>query len=277
MNLFSMESSFPAANSVLRFLESHDTCRKTLWERLFAGTYDKPFIVDSGRYRFLHFDLDAVQSAMELDDPEQLSLTYTRKMMTFLLFNSQPSRILLLGLGGGSLAKFCYRRLPHTALTAVEGNPDVIALRGEFQVPPDNGRFRIYCDDGARYVARLGLIKDMILADACDRTGVAPALGTLEFYQHAYRGLSSRGVFVGNLCGDTDCAAHLTKIRTIFADNVVTLPIAPDGNIIVFAFKGPRPDVSGDSVLAHALRLSRRFRLDFARYVQRLSPHFTNP
>ena len=274
MNLFSMESSFPAANSVLRFLESPDTCPKTLWERLFAGTYDKPFIVDSGRYRFLHFDLDAVQSAMELDDPEQLSLAYTRKMMTFLLFNSQPTRILLLGLGGGSLAKFCYHRLPHTALTAVEVNPDVIALRGEFHVPPDTGRFRIYCDDAARYVARLGLVKDVILADACDRTGVAPALGTLAFYQHAYRRLSSHGVFVGNLCGDTDCTTHLTKIRSVFADNVVTLPVAPHGNIIVLAFKGPRPDVCGDSVLAHALCLSRRFRLDFARYVQRLSPHF---
>ena len=255
MNLFSIESSFPAANSVLRFLESPDTCPKTLWERLFAGTYDKPFIVDSGRYRFLHFDLDAVQSAMELDDPEQLSLAYTRKMMTFLLFSTEPSRILLLRLGGGSLAKFCYKRLPHTALTAVEVNPDVIALRSEFQVPPDNGRFRIYCDDGARYVAR-------------------PALGTLYFYQHAYRRLSSRGVFVGNLCGATDCTSHLTKIRTVFADNVVTLPVAPDGNIIVFAFKGPRPDICGDSVLAHALCLTRRFGLDFARYVQRLSPHF---
>lgn len=275
--MLELPSPAPLEPGRLRLLEPLDSSESVLLQRLTDGSYDKPFIEDCGPLRYLHFHLDNVQSVMRHDDPDALCLAYTRKMMTFLLFNSQPSRILLLGLGGGSLAKFCYRRLPHTALTAVEGNPDVIALRGEFQVPPDNGRFRIYCDDGARYVARLGLIKDMILADACDRTGVAPALGTLEFYQHAYRGLSSRGVFVGNLCGDTDCAAHLTKIRTIFADNVVTLPIAPDGNIIVFAFKGPRPDVSGDSVLAHALRLSRRFRLDFARYVQRLSPHFTNP
>src|SRR5258708_38074937 len=103
---------------MLRLLEPPGSCQKALWERLFDGSYDKPFIVDSGVRRYLHFDLDTVQSAMRLDDPEKLSLRYTRKMMAFLLFNRAPARILLLGLGGGSLAKFCYRRLPRAALTA---------------------------------------------------------------------------------------------------------------------------------------------------------------
>jgi hypothetical protein len=42
-----MESSFPQAHSVLRLLESADSCRRLLWERLFDGTYHKPFIIDS--------------------------------------------------------------------------------------------------------------------------------------------------------------------------------------------------------------------------------------
>jgi len=55
----------------------------------------------------------------QLDDPYALCLAYTRKMMAFLLFNSQPRRILQLGLGGGSLAKFCYKHLPDASITAV--------------------------------------------------------------------------------------------------------------------------------------------------------------
>src|SRR5687767_2543061 len=93
--LFSIESPFPEARSTLRLLEADDSCQASIWERIFNGTYDKPFIVDSGFWRFLHFDLDSVQSAMHLRNPYKLSLVYTRKMMAFLLFNSAPQRILL--------------------------------------------------------------------------------------------------------------------------------------------------------------------------------------
>src|SRR4029077_17997449 len=78
--LLAMESPFPEPHCMLRFLEPPDSCRKLLWERLFDGTYDKPFIVDSGLRRYLHFNFDAVQSAMHLENPDKLSLAYTRKM-----------------------------------------------------------------------------------------------------------------------------------------------------------------------------------------------------
>src|SRR3954469_22145667 len=136
--LLSIESPFPDANLMLRLLEPADTCHEELRERLYSGSYDKPFIVDNGRRRFLHFDFGAIQSAMELSNPQRLTLAYTRKMMAFLLFNRSPKRILLLGLGGGSLAKFCYRNLPYALLTAVEVNQDVIAMRDEFDIPADD-------------------------------------------------------------------------------------------------------------------------------------------
>jgi spermidine synthase len=161
---------------MLRLLEPPGSCHETLCDRLFAGSYEKPFIVDSGRRRFLHFDIDSVQSAMLLEDPNKLCLAYTRKMMAFLLFNNTPRRMLLLGLGGGSLAKFCYETLPGTTIVAVEPNPDVIALREEFLIPADDRRFRVVQSDGADYVARLRPGEDVILVDACDRVGVAPEL-----------------------------------------------------------------------------------------------------
>src|SRR4029077_9396065 len=104
---------------------------------------EKPLHVHRGLRPYLHFNFDAVQSAMHLENPDKLSLAYTRKMMACLLFSRAPARILLLGLGGGSVAKFCYRRLPRAAVTAVEVNPDVIALREAFLIPRDNDRFRV--------------------------------------------------------------------------------------------------------------------------------------
>jgi len=271
--LLSIESPFPEAHSMLRVLESADSCRNTIWERLFDGSYSKPFIVDSAFTRFLHFDFDAVQSAMDLKQPERLCLAYTRKMMTFLVFNRAPSRILILGLGGGSIAKFCYRQLPATRLTAVEVNADVISLRDEFNIPADDARFRVICADGAAYVAKIPPSKDVILADACDRSGIAPELDHLEFYQNARRALAPHGLFVANLCGDAyDRAAHLFMIRQVFGDDVLTLPVSPDGNVVTFAFRDGHPNVDFETLVTAAFELRRSLGLDFPRYLLRLSP-----
>lgn len=270
--LLALKSSFPRTDSVLRFLEPSGTSTSSLWERLFAGSYDKPFIIDSGPWRSLHFDLDAVQSAMSLNDVDRLCLAYTRKMMAFLLFNPQPARILLLGLGGGSLAKYCYQRLPHAAVTAVEMNADVIRLREQFSVPRDDHRFRVICADGARYVSGLMRRKDVILADACDRLGIAPELDGIEFYQEARRSLSPGGVLVVNLCGDRkNCHAHLCKIQKVFEGRFVTLQVAPHGNLIVFAFKRRRPEFDREKLGAIGAELKGRFGLDFPHYVRRMA------
>jgi spermidine synthase len=270
--LLAIESPVPDRHCMLRLLEPPGSCRKSLWERVCAGTYDKPFIVDHGLRRFLHFDLDAVQSVMHLAHPDRLSLAYTRKMMAFLLFNRTPTRILLLGLGGGSLAKFCYRHLPHTKITAVEVNSDVIALREAFRIPPDDGRFRVIREDGTDYVARRGRSKDVILADACNRVGVAPEFDAIGFYQDAHHCLSRGGVFVTNLCsGVNDRIAHVAKIRAVFGDEFMTLHVRPHGNMVVFAFKERRPQIDWEQLAAAATELKWRFGLDFPRYVRRIA------
>jgi len=273
LKLLSIESPFPEAHSMLRLLEAPESCPNTLWDRIFAGTYDRPFIVDSGVTRCLHFDLDSVQSAMSLQNPYQLSLAYTRKMMAFLTFNPAPHRILLLGLGGGSLAKFCYRHLPSTAVTAIEVNADVIALRDEFNVPPDDRRFRVIHADAAAYLSCLGRRKDVILVDACDRSGVAAQLDTLEFYTNARRRLAARGVCVANLCSDPFIGtAHLKRIRRVFGgDNVVTLSVSPLGNVIAFAFKERLSEVFWDRWNCEASALKPRFGLDLPRYLKKMA------
>jgi spermidine synthase len=272
MQLLTMESPFQEQHHTLHLLEPPDSCQKSLWDSLFARTYDKPFIIDSGLQRRLQFDLYTVQSAMHREHPDRLVLAYTRKMMAFLLFNRTPARILMLGLGGGSLAKFCYRRLPDTTVTVVEVNPDVIALRKEFRIPADDHRFRVICADGAAYLASIRRPKDVILADACDREGIAPELDAIEFYQNARRCLSDEGVLVVNICGEpSDAAVHLGKIHTVFGDEILTLQVRRDGNVIVFAFKDRHPEFDWDQLEATATDLKRKIGLDFPRYVRRLA------
>jgi spermidine synthase len=262
----------PGKHCVLRLLEPAGTPLAPIWERLREGTYDKPFILDVGRRRFLHLSLDNVQSAMHLDEPDRLSLAYTRMMMAFLLFNPSPGRILLLGLGGGSLAKFCYRHLPGAAITAIELNPDVIALREEFRLPTDDERFRVIRAEGSFYVSSPGKLKDVILVDACDDAGIAKELEAASFYQDARRRLSNAGIFVLNLCGDRlTWPSHLRNLHRAFGDEIVTLPGRKGGNVIVFAFKRPRAEVPWGRLAMAGRELRGRFGLDFPRYARRFA------
>src|SRR5487761_287046 len=147
----------------------------------------RPFIIDSGTTRNLYFTPDWVQASMRLDDPTALIFAYTRKMMAFLLFKPVPRHVLMIGLGGGSLAKFCYHHLPRTRISVVESSTEVIALREQFAIPRDDERFEIIHEDGAAYLARMSLRTDIILIDAFDERGVAPSFASTDFYRSASR------------------------------------------------------------------------------------------
>src|SRR5690349_9611761 len=128
-NFLELPSPFVCEPGTLRMIERPRGLGSAQVDQLRAGTLGRPFILDYGQTRILYFTTAAVQSAMRLDDPEALIAPYTRKMMAFLLFLPAPRHVLMIGLGGGSLAKFCYRHLPRTRISVVEVNADVIALR----------------------------------------------------------------------------------------------------------------------------------------------------
>jgi spermidine synthase len=199
----------------------------------------KPFIVTTPKTKALHFSLAEVQSRMSLRDPLELSLEYTRLMMGFLLFNTQPGAIGLIGLGGGSVAKFCHHYLPRADITAVEINPHVVALRNEFAVPADGARFRVLQADGADFVRGTGARFDALLVDGFSPSGLPPQLCSEVFYTDCRAALAPEGILVLNLYpaaqGYAEC---LESVRGVFGESVVTVTGNDCSNSIVFAAKG---------------------------------------
>lgn len=199
----------------------------------------KPFLHEGERDIALHFDFSATQSQMCKADPDKLVLGYTRTMMGFLLFQPKPERIVMIGLGGGSLAKYCLRHIPDVHFTAVEINPKVLALRDRFGIPPDGPNFEVVCADGAVYVRNRSKPVDVLLVDGFDRNGQPGQLCSAGFYDHCYARLRDGGVLVVNmLSGDIKFGTYTARIRESFGDQVVVVEAEEFGNKIAFAYKG---------------------------------------
>lgn len=200
-----------------------------------------PFVVDIDGQRSLQFDGVTIQSQMAIDDPDALALDYTRSMMGFLLFHPAPRHIAMIGLGGGSLVKYCLATLPETIVTAVEINPEVIALRNEFGIPPDGPRLKVLCRDGADYVRDPGDAPDVLIVDGFDAAGMPRQLCSAGFYDHCAAMLADGGTMVVNLwSGDSRYGLYASRIRESFEDRVVVVRAEEDTNRIVFASKNRR-------------------------------------
>jgi spermidine synthase len=269
--LIELPSPFASEPGTLRVPEPVEGFSDAQLDRWHLGVPDRPFIIDYGGIRNLFFTVDSIQSAMRLDDPHALITPYARKMMAFLLFRPAPRHVLMIGLGGGSLAKFCHRHLPRTRICVIEINAEVIALREEFAIPADEDRFEIIHEDGAAFLARSDLTPDIILVDAFDELGVAPSLLSSDFYARASRCLPPDGVLVMNLSGEkTRYVAHIEKLREAFSGFVRLVQVEGEDNVLIFAFGNRALADVPASLQQRAAHLERAFGLQFCRYLERL-------
>lgn len=198
----------------------------------------KPFVRDDGETISLHFSLDELQSSMNKLQPQWLEVDYTRTMMGFLLFKPAPVHIAMIGLGGGSLAKFCNSQLPRSRMTVLEINPEVIALRKTFCVPDDDARFEVIEADGAGYVATQRGTCDVLLVDGFDETGQPPALCSQGFYDDCFNALTPGGVLAVNLhAEDAAYPLWVARLQRSFGGHVTEIPALEKSNCIVFALR----------------------------------------
>ena len=210
-----------------------------------AGAYTAPghppaTITEHRGVRYLHLGTSWVQGAMRLTKPDAIELAYVQMMMMWMLFEPQPRHIVQLGLGSAALTKFNYHRFPAARVTAVELNPNVIAICGaEFALPPNDGRLQVREMNALDFVldpANHNTV-DILQVDLYDEEARGPVLDSPEFYQACFDCLSDDGIMTTNVFGDyANYDVSLDNMRAVF-DAVVWLPEVHDANIVVLAFK----------------------------------------
>ena len=210
----------------------------------------QPYVREELDARSLHFSMSAIQSRMHLLRPDALELEYTRLVMGWLMLRPAAQALVMIGLGGGSIAKFCHRHLPRTSMVVVEIDPRVIALRQAFKVPADDARFRVVEGDGAAFLATTQARFDVLMVDAFDADGMPAALGTQRFYDDCLDVLTADGLFVVNLhAGHPQHAVYVDRIARSFSQRVLRVPDRDGSNTVVFAAKGDAIARAGSGAL----------------------------
>lgn len=199
--------------------------------------HPRPFVDETLTSKTLYFSDCDIQSRMQIGRPDLLLLEYTRLMMGFLLLVPHPGSIAMVGLGGGSLAKFCYRYLPKSRIEVIEINPHVIALRDKFEVPKDDHRFQVHEADAADFVRTAQRRYDVILVDGFDGDGLPACLASRTFYDNCFDLLEPHGVLVVNFhFHHQNSPVCMDRLKRSFEGHMVTATNDHErNNTIVFA------------------------------------------
>jgi len=180
---------------------------------------------------------------MLLDAPTALFHEYVQRMMAWLLFFEPDSvsrrQAMQLGLGAGSLTKFCHKEL-RMKTTAVELNPQVlVACRGWFKLPAENSRLQVVLADASTEIENVkwwGTI-DALQVDLYDDEAATPVLDSLPFYASCRRLLTPEGSMTVNLFGRASSFVRsVEKISAAFgADAIWAFKPTREGNTVVLA------------------------------------------
>ena len=233
-------------------------------------------VVDEATARTMHFGTTARQSTMLFRDRRELALTYTRCMMICLvLFDGKPKNVLMLGLGGGSLARFLLHYYPDCLIDAVERRPAVVQLAQRFFALPENNNLRVLETDAEQFVTRHPEPSyDLVLVDLHTPEGMASANGAPDFIAGCRRLLSAGGVLSINLWSgaDSDMVARVeTQLMDAFDGQVLHLPVAGKRNFVALGLTTPVGDQRETTWRKRAKTQESKLGLEFPAMLDELS------
>ncbi len=235
-------------------------------------------ISEEGNIRSLHLGSATIQSSMNLDDPTELVLSYSRAMMAWLLFkNAEDAKhITQIGLGGGSFARWIDAYLPDSEQLIIEINPSVINIaKSMFEIPFESENFQIIEADGAEYIKVLRGSTDVIMVDGFDDTQIIDALVEEAFFANCLNALNDQGIFITNWwSGDKRYDHFIERLKNIFP-YVIEVPAESHGNIAVMALK-EMPNTVLETIKKRAQQLNSQYNIDFLPSFYEIKAHNPN-
>jgi predicted membrane-bound spermidine synthase len=176
--------------------------------------YNDVFITKRQRQLVMSFQIkgwDYTESVVDLADPDDLPLRYAQVMTIAIIYPQAHQKILMLGLGGGSISTYLGRFVPDALIATVELDPGVISAAKTYFGLRETERVRYHAGDGRVFLNRNSATYDLILIDAY-RGGYVPFhLLTREFYALVKKRLAPGGAAAFNVHDGTKLYASTVK------------------------------------------------------------------
>ena len=261
--------AFLALLSLLAIVSAED---KVLYDK--ASRYNTIRVVEDDRgLRTLQFrKYGARQSVVKVGDPDHIELPYARVMPIGLAFVEHPKRILIVGLGGGTIPCFLHKHYPETVIDVVDIDPDVVLVAKRFFGFREDATMHAHVEDGRRFIERCQEPYDIIFLDAFDADSIPYSLATREFLLAVREALTPKGIVVANIWSSSSNPLYDSMVRT-YQDVFKQLHVADVsgvGNKILIALPG-RGTLGRDEIVQIAERISKEknFRFEMGDLAER--------
>jgi len=204
-------------------------------------------VIDERGMRTLSFN-GSQETRMSLANPLLGHFEYTEYFHVPWVWNREPKRVLMLGLGGGSTQRSYQHYYTNVLVETVELDPMVVKIAKDFFQVKESPQHKIHLADGRVFLKRTTSKFDTIIMDAytTSRYGssLPPHLTTKEFFVLVSEHLSTNGVLAYNVIGqlqgwraDTMGALYRT-MKEVFP-NVYLFPANDSMNVVIVATKSP--------------------------------------
>ncbi|MCC5872187.1 MAG: fused MFS/spermidine synthase [Gammaproteobacteria bacterium] len=245
--------------------------------------YRNILVEDRGRERCLLFSErrrgGAYQTCIDRADPDRLVFSYVRMMFAGLLLAPAPERILLIGLGGGTMPRVLEALYPEAEQDLVEIDPAVVRVAKAFFDFQPTANMRIHERDGRVFVKRALLSEqkwDLILLDAFTDEYIPEHLLTQEFLEELKGLLSEDGVVVANTFANSRLYHHESATYRAAFPTVASLRESGSFNRILIGLDRPWPGQTTLETRARSLAPAlARFGVDIDGYAGALQTEWT--
>jgi spermidine synthase len=211
---------------------------------------------------------DYTESVTNLRDPDDLVLRYAQVMTVATIYPGELKKILMLGLGGGSISSYFGRFMPEVRIDTVEIDRRVIQVAKTYFGLRETERVRYLDGDGRVFLNRNKEPYDLIVVDAYQGGFVPFHLLTKEFYTLVKQRLAPGGAAAFNVHDGTKLYRSTVKtLGEVFP--MLELYPSGQGETIAVVADGPAPDPQALAARAAALQERYGFRFPLPQLVQR--------
>jgi spermidine synthase len=211
---------------------------------------------------------DYTESVTNLRDADDLVLRYAQTMTVAVIYPAELKKILMIGLGGGSISAYLGRFLPEAKVDTVELDKRVIQVAKTYFGLRETDRVRYLDGDGRVFLNRNRELYDLIVVDAYQGGYVPFHLLTKEFYMLVKQRLAPGGAAAFNVHDGTKLYHSTVKtLGEVFS--TVELYPSGQGEVITVVSDAPGPDKAALEAHAAALQQTYNFRFPLPTLVQR--------